>query len=247
MSRNKRPGSTPGNSCLATCLLLRALASIVLATSYTTSHAGYRVLDSLVNLVPGTHWQWIAQDLVINGVPTSVRHLTIDASFPSVLTRFRSSWQSQGSIVERKQGRWHVLATKEADKFISLQLKARGKQTEGILTITSDPLEHNSGYEGELPLPDDLSVISWQSHRDGPFDAQTVTLASPRPVDYVRDSVVSAFNMKGWRLEMEKAATTLRDGRVLHLTGDVGKARIIIGRDKRWSDQTLALIVFNKS
>lgn len=192
-------------------------------------------------LMPGLSAQWIARDMSINGVPTSMRSVEGAISLDRVLRHYRRAWGD--GLEERTEGMWHVLATRERDRFISLRLRRAGNAVQGILVVSADPSKATPSLRSDLPVPPGLERLSHQSFRDGGTRGENLTLASHRTVAFERQAFDFLYRSEDWLRVEDRRAQSVADGHVLQFVRGKRSARIILYRDPALLDgRTLILV-----
>ena len=63
-------------------------------------------------------------------------------------------------------GEWHVLSTRQRDRFASLRIRAHGGGVEGVLTTSVDPADALPDLSSRLPVPPGLKPLARQRFRD---------------------------------------------------------------------------------
>ena len=216
--------------------VFRAAAFIL----FFVSAAGHT--ESL-KLMPGATATWLAKDMNLNGIPASIQSLRFRDPIDDVVAYYRARFRQSGQVIERPRGEWTVLATRIDKRFVSLQLKADAGATVGIATFTDLPDEDATRYRGALPIPQGVDVLSHQRHNDDGRNAETVTLGAGLSVANLSATIAHAFESEGWVQSLNQPAQTFSDGHVLRFSGPPGVVDITVGYDKKWSDQSLALLV----
>ena len=192
-------------------------------------------------LMPGLSAQWIARDMTINGVPTSIRSVHGDLKPEDVLRYYRKEWA--GRLDERVEGEWRVLATRHRDRFISLRLRSTSNSVQGILTDSLDPAKATPSLASPLPIPHGLETLSRHTFTDGGIQGENLTLASRRSVAFERQAFASTFRLDGWTRMEDRAAQTVSNGHILNFVRRKESVRIVLYRDPALLDgRTLILV-----
>ena len=218
-----------------------------------TSAAGSRVICLLMltclvpqaiagdTLMPGLSAQWIARDMTINGVPTDMRSVRGTVALDRLLQYYRREWA--GELDERVEGDWHVLATRQRGRFISLRVRSAGNGVDGILTSSIDPAEATPSLASRLPVPSSLERLAHQAFRDGGARGENLTLAGSRSVAFERQAFDSLYRSQGWLRVEDRTTRTVADGHILQFVRGKESVRIVLYRDPALLDgRTLILV-----
>ena len=197
-------------------------------------------------VMPGLSAQWIARDMTLNGVPASMRALSGNVRLHDVLRFYRSAWR--GALDERVEGDWHVLASRQRDRFVSVRLRSIGHGVEGVLTVSLDPGRATPSLESSILVPPGLVRLAHQAFRDGGERGENLTLMSSRSVAYERQAFVSAYRGEGWTLIEDRAAGSVSEGHIVQFAQGKQSLRVVIYRDPSLAEgQTLVLISAHSS
>ena len=219
--------------------MIRRIALIALALISTAPAAADEWL------MPGLTAQWIARDMDLNGVPASMRTVRGDKPLAEVLSYYRRLWA--GDVHERRQGEWHVLATRQHERFTSLRIRRSGAGVRGILTTSLDPEVASPNLESTLPVPHGLQSLSHQTFRDHGSRGENLTLMSSRSVAYERQAFVSLYEGDNWRRAEDRGTRTVPDGHVLQFLRGKEQVRVVLYRDPDLSDgRTLILVTAHR-
>ena len=200
-----------------TCLIVTALLLVS-----TQSAANEWVM-------PGLTTQWIARDMDLNGLPASMRAISGQRPLSDVLRYYRDEWS--GAIDERQMGEWHVLSTRQRDRFASLRIRARGGGVEGVLTTSVDPAVALPDLSSRLPVPPGLKPLARQRFRDSGSQGENLTLMSPRSVAYERQAFASLYATDGWTVAEDRPTQTVPDGQIMQFLRGKEQVRIVLYRD----------------
>jgi len=196
-------------------------------------------------VMPGLTTQWISRDMVLNGVPASMRTVNGDQSLAEVLKYYRQQWA--GAIDERTEGEWRVLSTLQRNQFVSLRLRESGTGVRGVLTTSLDPAAASPSLNSTLAIPAGLTRFAHQSFRDQGSSGENLTLMSPRSVAYERQAFASIYRSDGWTLGEDRATRAATDGHVMQFLRDKEQVRVVLYRDPALANgQTLILVTAHR-
>lgn len=197
------------------------------------------------DLMPGLSAQWIARDMELNGVPASMRSVSGSLPLVEVLRHYRRQWD--GALLERRQGEWHVLATRRHGRFLSLRVRGTDTGVDGVLTDSLDPGSASPSLESTLPVPPGLERLAHQTFRDHGSRGENLTLMSRRSVAFERQAFLSLYENDGWVRAADRATLAVPDGHVLELLRGKEQLRIVLYRDPGLAQgRTLILVTAHR-
>jgi len=196
-------------------------------------------------VMPGLDTQWIARDMELNGVPTSMRSVLGEQGLDEVLGFYRREWRD--ALDERIDGDWHVLATRQRGQFVSLRIRQAGAGVQGILTASADFAMVEPNLDSALPIPHGLTRLGHQAFRDQGSTGENLTLMSPRSVSHERQAFQSLYQRDGWVLTEDRGTQSVRNGHVLQFVRGKDQARIVFYRDPQLANgRTLILVTAHR-
>ena len=216
------------------------LAIALLATGAKAQPGAEPLID--IDLMPGTQHSWIAREMTLNGVPSSIRQLQSERPLKEVVAHYEQSLAEENDVARHRQGESTVLATRLRGHFVSLQLTDSTFGTEGWLVISAEPAEHDAQVESRLPLPPAFTVVSHQRHLDQSPPAETLTLSSRQSVGVARAALVATMTGAGWELRQDLPSQRRRAARSLVFTKQGDTVSGFIAADESWAEETLILL-----
>jgi len=142
---------------------------------------------------------YVADDMVLNGVPMSIKEMRTKDAPDAVLAFYRREWGSRkpGSFETPTQG-WRTIATYEGRCYYTVQVRAQGSGTYALLGVSRKPDVRPQAPGAGFPMPLGSKVFNDLTHHDGPKSARTVMLgnaqAPAQNVRFYRDM----FERDGW-------------------------------------------------
>ena len=147
----------------------------------------------------GARLLYVASDMLLNGVPMSIKEMRTKETPDAVLAFYRREWGSRkpGLFENVAQG-WRTIATLEGRCYYTVQVRPDGGGTYALLGVTRRPDVRPQAPGAGFPMPMGSKVYNDMTHRDGPKTARTVLLANAQApqqnVRFYRDM----FEHEGW-------------------------------------------------
>ncbi|WP_374351288.1 hypothetical protein [Chitinimonas sp.] len=181
---------------------------------------------------PG-RWQAVADDMVMNGVPMSVRQLSSDKPPAELIAFYRQAWAQadQPAPVEYPLPPWQVIGVARGKCFYTFQVQAQGSGASGFLAISHARSGVRATPGGRFPMPSASELINDIVHRDIGKNGRTVFLRNGLSMEgnavFYRDNLAD----QGWQLMAEKRVKTPRGpGIVLDLKRQLEQGQLTISR-----------------
>jgi len=147
----------------------------------------------------GAKLLYVASDIVLNGVPMSIKEMRTKDAPEAVLAFYRREWGSRrpGSYETPTQD-WRTIATFEGRCYYTVQVRPEGSGTYALLGVSRKPDVRPQAPGAGFPMPMGSKVYNDLTHHDGPKSARTVMLgnaqAPQQNVIFYRDM----FERQGW-------------------------------------------------
>jgi hypothetical protein len=178
---------------------MNAYASpVALAAAFLASAAAEGAPWPDMPAPPRAQIEWVAQDAVVDGLPSRIERFDSELSVAEVLDYYRTRWAKAtvGEPRETTTGPWRALSTLQGGFQLVVQVKPRDKQgSTGLLSVMnfgearSDFLPHN------WPKWRDAKVTQVTTSRDGPKRGHLVSMVSTEGLD---------TNVRRWRQEWQR-------------------------------------------
>lgn len=147
--------------------------------------------------------QSVASDISYNGIPMSIRGFSSSDDPQTVLAYYRALWtstdQSALKPVEYTVGDWQVIGMMLAACFYTVQVKASGKGSVGLLGLTT-PGNGKAAIKEEVPMLPGSRVANDIAHNDGGKTARTVLLKNGFSAQTNADFYAKNLGDLGWKL-----------------------------------------------
>lgn len=175
----------------------------------------------------------VAKDMMMNGVPMSVRELHSGKAPDEIARFYRGEWEGRRQRVQDiLEGGWRTLATKDGDCFYTVQIKSDGGQgTYALLgtTVLSTTTARPRG-EGFPKMNGSVVYNDMQSNDSGKM-GRTLLMKndySPRSnAEFYRNSM----RADGWLPVSEQSMETLKGQQMVQVwRRGVAEANVVIGQ-----------------
>jgi len=174
-------------------VLLRPLAGLAVLASLT-GHACPQDVPA------GLQGEPVGQELVVNGLPMTVRQVQGRGASAELLDRLARDWQQAGYDVKRSRaGHWDVLAARSEQCLTTLQLIDR----EGMFGYfgVSQPHKTRAWLPKDLgvALPGGVQLNSVVTGLDGGRRGHTIGFSSSRGIDDLDQFFLRQLGSTGWQ------------------------------------------------
>jgi len=200
-----------------------------------------------IELMPKVKGQWVSESMTLNGVPATVRAFKGPVRVDAVVAYYERLWQDSEGVVTRRRKEWHIVATKQDGRFVSLHVRADGRGSEGMIVVSADPAEYLDAPGTKFPLPPEIHVLSRQSFFDAGMLAETITLRGKGTVTEAAMSMESQLARANWQLISRGPASTHHDAVIMEFRRDKDHARIFVARDRQWGSETFILVTWRRN
>ncbi|HZQ74536.1 MAG TPA: hypothetical protein VFB08_16590 [Burkholderiales bacterium] len=185
--------------------LLAMLLGIACAASARNEPNGCRAFPT----PDGAKLLYVASDMVLNGVPMSIKEMRTKDAPEAVLAFYRREWGSRkpGSFETPTQD-WRTIATFEGRCYYTVQVRAAGSGTYALLGVSRKPDVRPQAPGAGFPMPMGSRVFNDLASHDGPKSGRTVMLgnaqAPQQNVQFYRET----FERQGWVSLVDKQVET---------------------------------------
>ena len=146
--------------------------------------------------------QSVASEMDFNGIPMSIRRFDSEEDMESIFAFYRSEWAGKGqggrSPTEYPLGEWKVIAILREPCFYTVQVKPRGKGSEGLLGLSAPPPDKAQVKE-EVPMLPGTRVVNDLAHNDAGKTARTLLLKNGFSADTNADFYLKNLGEQGWK------------------------------------------------
>ncbi|MBI4829023.1 MAG: hypothetical protein HY804_09485 [Nitrospinae bacterium] len=195
---------------------------------------------------PDSTVKTVADRIVHNGVPQSIRVFSSEADVESVVRFYLSVWAADGPAkpIESQIADYRVV-TRVAGNYamtVQAQPKPDGGSFGYLSVIMFDDMAAALPPPGHgLPAPDGSVTLSDIESDDGPKQGRTVMLRNSHSVDYNARYYISSLRFQGWKLVDQKAPMKKDKSRLLTFRRSAEEVNVVIS-DK--VSQTTVLLNF---
>jgi hypothetical protein len=167
-------------------------------TSWAFDPLAVRLPDTPVP--PGSQWEWVGQQMVVDGLPMSVKLFTFPGTEAELKTHFNGFWktQSHGKFFQRILGLTHFIGHSNAERYTTVQYTVGDGVIEGKIVTTPPPLKARRKIKPSLPTPPGADLVNLIQSRDGGQDFETITLDTHKPVKQNATYYDNQLGKRGW-------------------------------------------------
>jgi hypothetical protein len=161
---------------------------------------------------PAASLEWVAEDMVFNGLAMRVQFFRGKAAPTDVLAFYRQRWSEGGKrqYVENTVGPWKTISRASGDYFLTAQIRpAAGGGSEGYLSQRPVKLAPRPVLGQGFNLPSGSEVVNDILSQDGERRGRTLLAFNGQTVDANASFFRDSLPQEGWTLVGEGRA---RDG-----------------------------------
>lgn len=189
-----------------------------------------------VKTPPNAEMQMVATDMLLNGKPCRLLRFDVHATEAEVLAFYRHEMGAK-RVVENRLKNDPVIATRQGDYFVTVQLHALNPQTmQGTVMTTllsAKPATSLVLLDTQKVFPADTQVISTVQTADAGKRSLVLIGVNFNSLRANRDHVVAALMERGFRPSKSDTALDDRDPTLvsMHLSSPVEEASVTISDD----------------
>ena len=186
-------------------LCLFALAALAGGASARDEASGCRAFPT----PDGAKLLYVASDMLVNGVPMSIKEMRTKDAPDAVLAFYRREWGARkpGSFETPMQG-WRTIATFDGPCYYTAQVRAEGSGTYALLGVSRKPAVRPQPPGAGFPMPMGSKVYNDFTNRDGPKTARTLLLANAKPPEQNVRFYRETFGQDGWVSLVDRQVST---------------------------------------
>lgn len=146
--------------------------------------------------------QSVAEQMDYNGFPMSIYRFDSDADMESIFAFYRQEWASADPArkpAEYPLGEWKAIASMREPCFYTVQVKPRGRGSEGLLGVTAPPPDRTPVKE-EVPMLPGSRVMNDIAHTDTGKKARTMLLKNGFSAAANADFYRRNLGDRGWKV-----------------------------------------------
>lgn len=151
--------------------------------------------------------QWVAQNMVQNGVPMRIQAFSSNLTSDEVLAFYRREWSSldENQPVENRHDGWIILGQRSGDYYLTVQArKGRTTTSEGFLAVSRpfSPIDvEDQRALAAFPQLPDTQTVSKTSANDGAKHSTTLILQNRHSTESNANFYQSTLSRQGWALQ----------------------------------------------
>ncbi|MES2771213.1 MAG: hypothetical protein V4623_04430 [Pseudomonadota bacterium] len=152
----------------------------------------------------------VAQSMLMNGVPMSIKELRSKQSPKEIQLFFRAQWSARGQKMlesEIKQGQtsWQTLASQEGDCFFTVQTQADAQGgTYALLGVSHTPQDTAATPGNAFPMMSNSRVFNDLAHQDGKKTARTLLFDNPFSPASNAIFYRNTLSLQGWQNRVDR-------------------------------------------
>ncbi len=164
----------------------------------------------------------VAENMVINSLPSEVYYFTSESSSASTLDYYRKQWQSHPDYSpgyrESWVSPWHILARTEEGKLITLQIQDDSDGTSlGYFTI-ADMSRAQTVETSDVPMMTGSKILNQSLSEDGDKKSSVTLVSNSFSISSNTDFYLSYYLDEGWtndvhQEESDSVTLVFRKGR----------------------------------
>lgn len=146
--------------------------------------------------------QGVAQEMNYNDIPMSIYRFDSEEDMESIFAFYRQTWASSDPLrkpAEYPVGEWKVIASMREPCFYTVQVKPRGRGSEGLLGVTAPPPDR-AVLKEEVPMLPGSRVINDIAHVDAGKKARTLLVKNGFSAEANADFYRRNMADKGWKV-----------------------------------------------
>jgi hypothetical protein len=146
--------------------------------------------------------QSVAEQMDYNGFPMSIYRFDSEEDMANIFAFYRQEWASTDPArkpAEYPLGEWQAIASMRDPCFYTVQVKPRGRGSEGLLGVTAPPADRMPVKE-EVPMLPGSKILNDIAHTDSGKQARTLLLKNTFSADANADFYRRNLGDKGWKM-----------------------------------------------
>jgi len=181
--------------------------------------------------------QMVAESMRIHGVPTSIRAFNApQLSVGAVLAYYRALWtplatKTRPGYMEQPLNEWQMISTVQEDCFTVVQVKAVGRGSYALISITQNPDRQPKleKIEKNFPVLPGSKVMNDFDHEDGIRNARTLVVTNGSTMSANINYYRNELKAQGWVTTMEnKPQGAANPAYVLSVKKGLAEANLVI-------------------
>ncbi|PCJ29397.1 MAG: hypothetical protein COA99_19480 [Moraxellaceae bacterium] len=151
-------------------------------------------------VIPGATWQWVGQQMAIDGTPMSVKLFEYAGKERDVERFYVKLWKSRGhgQYKAKNWGKYKIIGHELDGFYASVQYRKEGMFVKGKVVVTEVGGKYRRASKTNIPTPRSAHNISKLESIDAGKRAETVTFDSNKGVDFNTRYYENQYNADGW-------------------------------------------------
>jgi hypothetical protein len=185
---------------------------------------------------PKAKLEWVAQYMVYNGVPMSVRRFDSEQRPSDILAFYRQAWgtgRGSAAPLEYTVGPWQTIGVVRGKCFFTAQVQAAGNNgSTGLLSATQAPDQPTViSKDQSLPMMSGSTVINDIEHNDSGKVARTLLVSNTFSAEANASFYRQTLADEGWKAISSYQITTKKGpGITLIMKRGLAEANLVISR-----------------
>lgn len=178
---------------------------------------------------PGATAQVVADEMVFNGIPMSVRAFESKRTVDEIVAFYQRRWKRRNrpDPVVNEMGPWTVVGVREGDYYLTVQAKEARNGSMGFMGVSRMFERRKKVVLGEgTPMPPGSVVVNDIIHNDPGKSARTVALSNDHSMTDNAVFYLGEYVRLGWTLFSRK--DTPHPGTLLVFRKDRMEANVMI-------------------
>ncbi|TCS37548.1 hypothetical protein EDC30_104352 [Paucimonas lemoignei] len=216
---------------------------VVAACALASANAVSAELDCPFFAEPRARVQWVAQHMVYNGVPMSIKRFDSEQKPEAILAFYRQAWGNGAPATapqEYMSGPWQTIAVVRGKCFFTVQVQAAGTGSTGLLSATQAPESARLVPDDKkLPMMSGSTVLNDIDHHDDGKAARTLLLSNGFSAEANADFYRQQLGGQGWKvISSYQMKTKKGPGITLVMKRGLAEASLVFTRE---GTQTMVL------
>lgn len=149
---------------------------------------------------PGSQWTWVGRQMVVDGLPMSIKNFTYKGSEADMIAHFENAWRTMGHGAFRRNqiGPKAFLSYELPDFFTTVQYQVQEELISGSISVSVPLSQKRKPGKPLIVKPPGSKIISQIESNDLGFYSQTLTLMSRRSFDFNSAYYENQLKNAGW-------------------------------------------------
>lgn len=157
----------------------------------------------VLDIMPGMRLEWVARNMIYNGIPMSIRRFSIGSSATTVMHYYASRWKGKGAVrvAHSKTGQFEVIGVGHRQFYDTVQVRDVDGGSEGVLVVPRFLRASEYDFSSKFPLPPETDLLTKVESVDAGVKAETLVLKSRRSVHFNATWMETTLIRQSWTLQ----------------------------------------------